>query len=706
MALEPSEKQKKILAAKKKLKSFQAKRAAASPSQTVETNGQPDEASQDTSAPATAGDGAEHADQAPAPASADAGASLHQSQVEEVDLLSKELGQLKLQINEQREQLKAENKQSRMDLQASNAKYAELEASSAARQRELLEQLEQAKHNLQLAANQAAEDKGTIDAANAKAQLLAEDIEALKNDHAAAMEDANSKHLQQLAERETELAEVHKGEVAQLNMQLTERDTSISDLQSEAEAARKAHEAEVAQLAAKAEEAALAAKEDAEQHDRHLKQVTAQLESAEGHIETGNAQRIKLEALNSELGSKVSELETLVSDTKDKLDALHSQFQQAKESYAAAEAESQARRELLEGDIAEKTGSISQLESDLEHAKTAAADLERQLSEQHESNSTLTTHLSALQSKYDSETSKCQLLENELSEQGARIEALTTNNEDLESNVALLKAQIEEMQRSHNDKEQQWEDSRHVLSQRLEELRQELDQAVQTHQNEAASLNGKLDDAMAANKELEATCVGLQASLSAETAAGKEKQQRIQEREADIEHVTKMRDNIQSKHDKLVAAQKKSRDSIDRLTEEGAKLRQNLEAMEKLKDEVAAQAGADREAHAQQKAALEAGLAEAKDANAALSDELANLRASHEDLQIEAQAAKETFEELAQDHSDLEHKHSLLKARCDHLNKQLEKAITSTRAWITELHDASTRHQEEIEGWELSESSQ
>ncbi|KAJ1999887.1 hypothetical protein H4R26_004869, partial [Coemansia thaxteri] len=103
-ALESSDKQKKILAAKKKLKSFQAKRAA-------------------TTAPEGVSDdkGAGAADaQAVSPGSA-------APKEDEADVLSGELEQLKLQINAQREQLRAENRATRAELQESNAKAAALE---------------------------------------------------------------------------------------------------------------------------------------------------------------------------------------------------------------------------------------------------------------------------------------------------------------------------------------------------------------------------------------------------------------------------------------------------------------------------------------------------------------------------------------------------------------------------------------------------
>ncbi|KAI8318322.1 hypothetical protein GQ54DRAFT_94316 [Martensiomyces pterosporus] len=709
MTLEPSEKQKKILAAKKKLKSFQAKRAAASPSQAGDSDGHADEASQAaTPSPATPTQSeADAAGQTPAPApadGADAANGLSLPRFEDVDVLSKELEQLKLQINEQREQLKAENKKSRADLQGCQAKLAELEVSSAAKERELHEQLDDNKQAIQLAAEQAALDRASIEEANTRAQSLEEETRSLRVKFDADLRDAADRHAQQLSSRESELLGAHKSEVEELTAQLSQRDSDIADLHAAAADASSAHNAELARLAMEAKQAAKAAEADAERYEQELKEVTSKLDTATEHAQASDAQCKELGRAKSELTDSVRELEIQVSDAKSAIKTLDAQLQQANDAHVAAEAESRAQHESLGSEIAAKSAIISQLESRLEQASASAAALESQLAEQRETNDILTNRLSEAQSERDGESSKRESLEHDLAARDAAIVELTTKSENLESSAALLQKQIDGMQQENAEKDAQWADREGLLTRQLADLRSELDESAESHREEVASLNEKLNASAATRKELEAAGAELRTALAAEAADGKEKQQRIEVLESDVAHVGQMRDNIQAKHDGLVAAQKKSRKSIDRLTHERSELSKSLEVMEKLKNEISTQAEADGEAHAQQKAALEAELAAAKQESSTLLEELASLRTSHEDLQIEAQAAKETFEELAQEHSDLENSHGALKARCNHLTKQLDKAITSTRAWITELHDASTRHKEELEGWELSES--
>ncbi|KAJ2194410.1 hypothetical protein GGH18_002239, partial [Coemansia sp. RSA 530] len=67
------------------------------------------------------------------------------------------------------------------------------------------------------------------------------------------------------------------------------------------------------------------------------------------------------------------------------------------------------------------------------------------------------------------------------------------------------------------------------------------------------------------------------------------------------------------------------------------------------------------------------------------------------ELQIEAQAAKETFEELAQEHSDLDRIHTQLVTAHERLRERHARAIASTQAWLSELQQTATRQQEELD---------
>ncbi|KAJ2031227.1 hypothetical protein GGI08_009415, partial [Coemansia sp. S2] len=62
-------------------------------------------------------------------------------------------------------------------------------------------------------------------------------------------------------------------------------------------------------------------------------------------------------------------------------------------------------------------------------------------------------------------------------------------------------------------------------------------------------------------------------------------------------------------------------------------------------------------------------------------------------------AARETFEELMQEHHDLERRHARLTATHARLADNHLRAIASTQAWLTELQEAATRHQVEAASW-------
>ncbi|KAJ2164405.1 hypothetical protein GGF45_006151, partial [Coemansia sp. RSA 551] len=188
MTLDETEKQKKLLAAKKKLKSFQAKRAAA----TQAGDGSEQEGS--------AGNVEEGTDKAQE-SSIVGGAA--QAKEDESDVLSGELEQLKQQINTQREQLVAENKSVRDELAEAQKKLAEAEA----------ENLREA----QEAAQRADNDQAQLTERSQQIDALKEQMLQAAAAAKAAQESASDSHEQHLANREAELTELHTTEAAQLN---------------------------------------------------------------------------------------------------------------------------------------------------------------------------------------------------------------------------------------------------------------------------------------------------------------------------------------------------------------------------------------------------------------------------------------------------------------------------------------------------------
>ncbi|KAJ2640985.1 hypothetical protein GGF44_002325, partial [Coemansia sp. RSA 1694] len=219
--------------------------------------------------------------------------------------------------------------------------------------------------------------------------------------------------------------------------------------------------------------------------------------------------------------------------------------------------------------------------------------------------------------------------------------------------------------------------------------------------------------------------------------------------EAGLAHEAQARARIQAKHDSLAAALKEARADSDRLSGEVADAGRALQAEQAHKDDALAQAAAQALAHASERAALEAASAElsqlldqetracagvrrdldAERARASahgveLAQQLAQEQAARagaeaahaqalaavaaleernrklaEDLQIDAQAARETFEELALEHHGLERRHARLTATHARLADNHLRAIASTQAWLTELQDAAARHQAEAGSW-------
>ncbi|KAJ2708443.1 hypothetical protein H4R19_004743, partial [Coemansia spiralis] len=125
-----------------------------------------------------------------------------------------------------------------------------------------------------------------------------------------------------------------------------------------------------------------------------------------------------------------------------------------------------------------------------------------------------------------------------------------------------------------------------------------------------------------------------------------------------------------------------------RLESEAADLARRIEAARA--EHTAAAAGLQRELDDERTAHSGTGdsLAQTRAAVAELEAKNAQLA---EELQIEAEAAKQAFEELAQEHHELERAYG-------RLSTQHRRAIASTQAWLTELQEASARHRDELAG--------
>ncbi|KAJ2514473.1 hypothetical protein H4217_005738 [Coemansia sp. RSA 1939] len=613
--LEPNEKQKKILAAKKKLKSFQAKRAAATVPATdgdqVNGNAAGTEQMDGASSPRANGEAYAGADDTVLASgqSNDSGGMASQTRDDEADDLAKELEQLKLQINAERKQLEDENKRTRAELQTSQEKLSLLESSSAAKEKSLRELVDEHEHEI---------------------QRLVDDAKRIQKEAAEAVEDAYRLSKTQLAEREAHLTEEHNAEAARLNALIEERDSRIEELVRSAEEARTAHDTAVMRLTDNARVAADEAAIKAKQDQQHIADLESKLTTQTERAEAGETQCAALE------------------DTKRELEAA---------------------MQILEVDVAAK-------KTELENAHTDMA------------------------------------------------EKQATHEEELLN-----------------------------MSMHAEAVRKE-------HQAQVTLLNENIASVGSEKSECETRIAKLEEEVALQDEVSKEKSQRIDGLEADVAHVSKIRDNIQQKHDKLVLAQKESRETIDKLLREKTEVSEALVSMEQIKNEIAAQAEADKEEHATEKSVLEAAASglkarvhelemqvegtgrelenersicaqvrdekkqaesehaakaaelgqqledektarqrlgnvygQAQSTIAALEEKNAKLE---EDLQIEAEAAREAFEELSQEHHDLGQKHSRLSAAHGRLSEKHLKAIASTQAWITELQEASVRHKDEL----------
>ncbi|KAJ1900819.1 hypothetical protein LPJ81_003868, partial [Coemansia sp. IMI 209127] len=532
-ALEPNEKQKKILAAKKKLKSFQAKRAAA-----AVTPADDDSAGAE---PVGGVNGEAHAD---TDAAGGDNAQV-QSRDDEADDLAKELEQLKLQINAERKHLEDEHKKTRAELQSSRDAHLSLEASAAAREKELSELVEGREREI---------------------QGLKDDAQRAQIEAAQAIEDAHDLHRRQLAEREAQLTDERTVEATKFTNAIEERDSRLAELVHSAEKAGTAHSLEIVQMTEAAQAAADTAAAKAEQDQRHIADLDSKLAA---ETERANAGEVQC----AELVNKQNELEASMQD--------------------------------LEANVA---------------AKQAALD---------------------------------------------------------EAHINM-----EETQTSHQEE--------------LQNASKQAETAKAEHQAQVLSLNEDIADLEREKGKQEARVAELEAEVASLNETNNGKSQRIDGLETDLAHVSRVRDTIQTKHDKLVAAQKESRKTIDRLFREKAEVGEALTAMEQAKESIATQARTDKEEYAAEKAALDSAVdglqtrvhaleAQVEDSNSKLEnerntcaqlddekqqaeaeiarvtneaeaehqrlDELhvqaqAKIAKLEEDLQIEAEAAKEAFEEL------------------------------------------------------------
>ncbi|KAJ2047415.1 hypothetical protein H4S04_004459 [Coemansia sp. S16] len=276
-----------------------------------------------------------------------------------------------------------------------------------------------------------------------------------------------------------------------------------------------------------------------------------------------------------------------------------------------------------------------------------------------------------------------------------------------------------------------------------------LESDISSVQAELADSQAQLGQALATGAASQAQAAELEQALATASADGAAKQRRVDDLEANLAHEAHVRSNIQAKHDSLAAALKEARADIDRLSSEVAEAGRALQTEQALKDDALGQSAAQAQAHASERAALEAASAKlaqqlddethtCADVRLALQAEQARAQArdveltqqleqehtarteaeaAHaqalaamaeleernnklaEDLQIDAQAARETFEELMQEHHDLERRHARLTATHARLADNHLRAIASTQAWLTELQEAATRHQVEAASW-------
>ncbi|KAJ2299074.1 hypothetical protein IWW54_006538, partial [Coemansia sp. RSA 2705] len=304
---------------------------------------------------------------------------------------------------------------------------------------------------------------------------------------------------------------------------------------------------------------------------------------------------------------------------------------------------------------------------------------------------------------------------------------------ELETSVRALEAETADRAAALTAVQTQLEQQSAANVDRVAGLEADAEAAAAAHQAEASELKDKLASLEDARRELEARARDLEAQLAAGAAEQARQQQRIGELEADVEHSAQVRSNIQAKHDALVAAQRESHVAVEKLKEQLAAAHDDVrghaaqlaDTQQALADEQrlhadvrgqcqsleaqAAQLARDLDAakteHADVRGQLETeqaarAAAEAQHGEALAS--IAELEARNarlgEELQIEAQAAKEAFEELAQEHHDLERTHGQLAAAHERLNERHLKAIASTQAWLSELQDASARQQAELAG--------
>ncbi|KAJ2856339.1 hypothetical protein GGI22_003847, partial [Coemansia erecta] len=363
-ALEPNEKQKKILAAKKKLKSFQAKRAAAAvvtPADSDSAGAEPvgginGEAQADTDAAGGVAQG--NGDNAQV-----------QSRDDEADDLAKELEQLKLQINAERRHLEDENKETRAELQSSRDQCASLEASAAAREKALSELVEEREREI---------------------QGLKDDIQRTQTETAQAIEDAHDLHKRQLAEREAQLTDERTAEAAKFTKAIAERDSRVAELVHSAEEAESAHRLEIVQMAEAAQAAADTAAAKAEQDQRLIANLDSKLAAETERANAGEVQCAELVNKKHELEASVQDLEANIAAKQTALDEAHINMEEMQTSHQEALQNASKQAETAKAEhqaqVLSLNEDIAKLEREKGRQEARVAELEAEVASLNEAN--------------------------------------------------------------------------------------------------------------------------------------------------------------------------------------------------------------------------------------------------------------------------------------------------------------------------------
>ncbi|KAI7827192.1 hypothetical protein BX661DRAFT_182841 [Kickxella alabastrina] len=608
-SLDPSEKQKKILAAKKKLKSFQAKRAAAtgvgsiggdSPTLLSPTAANFINDNDDSSANGN-GSGSGLDNERTAPQSEAGSPTTPSSREEEADVLAKELEQLKQQINRQREHLQAENQRTHDELQGCQERLVLAEVSVAATERDLRE--------------------------------------------------VNETNQAQLAERDAGL-ELAAQQRAQLEQSLGQRDADIAALRAAAEDASRAHSDETERLAREAQRAADTASAEMVALGEQMSAKSAELAACVLRAEAGEAQAAALDADKRALEAQAQDLTAALSDAQALLQQTQERLEQEQEAHAESVA---ALRAAADEQNAAHCDAVAQLNADISQRDAAHQKLSGSAAE-------LEQQLGAAQAEISANRQRISELDSDLAHVGQVRDTIQAKHDKLAASQKESRKTIERTAKDLEKTKKELADTRKARDQ----LDTELAAAVAAHLAEKATLDAHVTDLQATISERDTSIAAVQSDLDRQTQA--------------LADLTVEYQKLQTQAAQLAA-------DLDSATT--AHATHALDLGQQLDEQTTARQTAE---HA---------LASAQSDNALLEEKNAKLA---EELMIEAEAARETFEELLLEHADLEKKHQRLSAAHEKLADRHRKAIASTQAWITELMESSVRQKDEVDSWDAQDS--